>query len=290
MLYNKFRKNMYCISLAKKVGTKMTIEQLQYCIAAEKNRSFSKAAEILYVSQSSISEAIQRLEDELGIQIFKRTSKGVFVTPHGEAILIHAKHIMSELQEIHSYVDKHNGKSMSEIQIGSAALFSTSIMTIIYRKIRELTPNARIKLETLTNKEIIRGVYERRLQFGLLGFRDSQKESICTELNQKKIDYDTFFESEIYCYLACDHPVARQSSVSLEELTLYPLVLHERSCADLKPILEKWNCNITEINDYEMMKQLASESPNIVLAPYIGGRQFDKAGLCRIEQDFFQKV
>lgn len=263
----------------------MTLEQLRYCLAAEKYHSFSKAADALYVSQSSISEAIHILEAELGLQLFVRTSKGVSPTPHGEKILAHARIIAAECNDIHSYASHHNAQSPTELKIGSAALFSTSVLQNLLVSLLEKAPTIKIKAETLTNREIIDGIHIQRLQYGLLGFRTSQITQIQEELTNKKIAFDALHSSQIYCYLSCSHPLADHTCISLAELTQFPLILHEHSCADLKPQLEAAGCTITETNDYELIKQLAAQAPMIALAPYIGGHQFSNASLCKIPQN-----
>lgn len=78
----------------------MTIQQLQYLLEVSRTGSITKAAKSLYVAQSSVSNAISALEDELGFQIFSRTWQGVAPTKEGQRVLTHAVHIMEHHRQM----------------------------------------------------------------------------------------------------------------------------------------------------------------------------------------------
>ena len=78
----------------------MTINQLSYLITIAETGSLNKAAELLYISQPSLSGAVQELEKELGIIIFRRTGRGVTLTTDGAEFLLYAKQLYGEYEEI----------------------------------------------------------------------------------------------------------------------------------------------------------------------------------------------
>jgi len=80
----------------------MNIVHLKYAVEVEKTRSITQAAENLFIAQPNLSRAIKELEDSLGMTIFKRTSKGISITPRGEEFLFHAKKILSQIEEVES--------------------------------------------------------------------------------------------------------------------------------------------------------------------------------------------
>ena len=83
----------------------MNISHLKYAVEVEKARSISQAAENLYMGQPNLSKAIRELENDLGITIFKRTSKGVIPTQKGEEFLGYAKSILMQIEEMESLYD-----------------------------------------------------------------------------------------------------------------------------------------------------------------------------------------
>ena len=78
----------------------MTLLQLRYAITVADSRSMNQAAQKLFISQPSLSSAIRELEDEVGIEIFRRTNRGIQVTPDGEEFLQYARRIIREVDEI----------------------------------------------------------------------------------------------------------------------------------------------------------------------------------------------
>ncbi|RSL28673.1 LysR family transcriptional regulator, partial [Salibacterium salarium] len=74
----------------------MTLQQLRYVIEVAKQRSISKAAYQLFISQPSLSNAIRELENELGIAIFSRTNKGIVITSEGSEFLGYARQVMEQ--------------------------------------------------------------------------------------------------------------------------------------------------------------------------------------------------
>lgn len=267
----------------------MTLDQLRYCIEAEKYHSFSKAADALFVSPSNISMAVSNLEHELGLQLFKRTSKGVIATTHGLTIISYAKEILKTLNKIELYAGNHGASVTDEIRIGSAPLFSFSFLRDFLIKIFSICPEIKVKSESLTNPEIINKIYMQQLQFGLIGFISSKENAIKEELERKEIDYSPLYCSDIYCFMNPNHPLTKKNIVDLHHLSAYPIIIHEHSCRELKPLLEEYDCSITETNDYEIIKSLASQPLIVSLAPYLGDKQFKDANLIRKEQSFFSE-
>ena len=76
----------------------MTLQQLRYVTAVADHGSMNEAAKMLYVSQPSLSGAVKELEEEVGIEIFKRTNKGVLLTPEGEEFLAYARQLLDQYQ------------------------------------------------------------------------------------------------------------------------------------------------------------------------------------------------
>ena len=78
----------------------MTLQQLKYVIEVSRSRSINKAAQNLFISQPSLSNALKELENEIGIIIFMRTNKGIILTPEGSEFLGYARQVV-EQAELH---------------------------------------------------------------------------------------------------------------------------------------------------------------------------------------------
>ncbi len=96
----------------------MEIHQLEYFLAVEKYRNFSTASLEICVSQSTLSQQIKKLEDELGVKLFIRYSRSVRLTPAGEDFLVHAQRIVSEIQQSRETIQKYISFDKGSIKIG----------------------------------------------------------------------------------------------------------------------------------------------------------------------------
>jgi DNA-binding transcriptional LysR family regulator len=97
------------------------LRQLEYFAAVARHRHFTRAAESLYVTQPALSQQVRRLEAELGLQLFRRTSKGVELTSAGEDLLVHAERILAEVAQTRADMDRHTGVSRGVVRVATTA-------------------------------------------------------------------------------------------------------------------------------------------------------------------------
>ncbi len=110
----------------------MNILHLRYVVEIEKTKSISKAAENLYMNQPNLSRAVKELEESLGIMIFRRTSKGITITPDGEVFLSHAKGILSQIDEVESiYHEKERVKQKIAVAVPRATYISAAFADFV---------------------------------------------------------------------------------------------------------------------------------------------------------------
>ena len=96
----------------------MTITQLRYVIAISQANSMNEAARRLFISQPSLSASLKELEEEIGIELFRRTNRGVMVTPEGEEFLGYAKQVVEQYRLIETrYVEKKEVKKKFSVSM-----------------------------------------------------------------------------------------------------------------------------------------------------------------------------
>ena len=113
----------------------MTLTQLRYAITVANSDSMNEAARNLFISQPSLSAAIKELEEEAGIEIFRRTNRGISVTPEGEEFIGYARQVVEQYNLIENkYIDKkdqlvmrqrENGKMQTLIDYESGQVYNT---------------------------------------------------------------------------------------------------------------------------------------------------------------------
>src|SRR3954449_9615856 len=99
----------------------MELRQLEYFVAVARHRHFTRAAEALYVTQPALSQQVRRLEAELGLALFRRTSRGVELTPAGTDLLVHAEKVLAEVAQARAEMDRHTGVSRGVVRVAATA-------------------------------------------------------------------------------------------------------------------------------------------------------------------------
>jgi DNA-binding transcriptional LysR family regulator len=99
----------------------MELRQLQYFAAVARHRSFTRAAQALYVTQPALSQQVRRLEAELGLALLRRTSQGVELTPAGADLLAHADRVIAEMERARAEMDRHAGVSRGVARVAATA-------------------------------------------------------------------------------------------------------------------------------------------------------------------------
>jgi LysR family transcriptional activator of glutamate synthase operon len=97
----------------------MELRQLRYAEAVARHRHFTRAAEELHIAQSALSHQVRRLEGELGVELFERTSRSVVPTEAGEAVAARARGILAEVDGVRAEVDELQGLIRGQISIGA---------------------------------------------------------------------------------------------------------------------------------------------------------------------------
>lgn len=198
----------------------MTLIQLKYAIAVSESHSFSEAAKKLYISQPSLSCSIKDLEDELGMELFHRSSKGITVSSQGKEFLGYARQVVENYKLIESkYINNDEPKKRFSV--------STQHYTFAVDAFVEVANQFGMNeyefalYETRTN-DIIEDVKNFRSEIGIL-YLDSFNREVLTKLfHEYNLEFHPIMDCNVYVYLWKRHPLANRKSVTMEDLDPYP--------------------------------------------------------------------
>jgi LysR family hydrogen peroxide-inducible transcriptional activator len=129
----------------------MTLSELRYLVAVADLRHFGHAAERCHITQSTLSTQLRKLEDFLGITLFERTSRAVTVTPIGESIVIRARRIIEEVDQISDLARQSEGLLSSALKIGIIPTLSPYLLPLFLEALHRTHPQLHLVLrEDLT--------------------------------------------------------------------------------------------------------------------------------------------
>ncbi|WP_347158061.1 hydrogen peroxide-inducible genes activator [Pontibacter chitinilyticus] len=199
----------------------MTLIQLDYLLAVDTYRHFSTAAAHCFVTQPTLSMQLQKLEEELGVQLFDRSRVPVRPTEIGREIIEQARIVVTESRKIQEIVHSQKQELAGELRIGIIPTLAPYLMPLFITRFLEKHPQVRVVVQELLTDEIVQKLQHELLDVGLL----------VTPLEDKSIRELPLFYEAFVTYINPRHPLAGCPSIRPEQLDLDQLwVLNEGHC------------------------------------------------------------
>jgi len=208
------------------------------------NMSFTKAAEVLYISQPAVSKQIKKLESELSIALFERKGNTISLTPSGDKLLHYLHKVKMIQKQIQSDVEivKDQLEVKGELKIGASTTISLYVMPRILASFRKKFPQVQILLVNRNSENVLSALINKEIDLAII------------EEHHKinAVHFQSFIEDEIIPVCA-KHSSYATNEISLAELKSIPLALRERGSGTqsvLKKELEKNKVRLNELNIY----------------------------------------
>jgi DNA-binding transcriptional LysR family regulator len=204
----------------------MTLQQLLYFVTTVDCGNITAAAEKLYISQPSLSNAIHNLEKEMGVVAFSRSNKGVVLTHEGEELLSFSRSLLEQadiMKEHFGTGEKRSPKFSVSCQHYSFAV--NAFVDLI--KEYDADQYSFILRETQTG-EIIDDVSNGKSEIGVMFLSESNEELLRKLLKKNDLVYEELFVANPHIFICKGHPLADKESVTIEELKPYPYLVFEQ--------------------------------------------------------------
>ena len=205
-------------------------------------RSFSKAADALYLSQPAVSKHVKNLEGQLGASLFNRNGNNISLTPFGEKLydhLFHAKSIQKQLEYDLSIMKGQEGAKGS-LKLGASTTVSLYILPRIISQFHKNHPNVHIQLLNRNSGNILEALLNKEIDLAIIEGQN--------KIN--RVSYTYFADEEVIAVCSKQSPYAKPS-LELMELKQVPLALRERGSGTLYALmkeLEQQNIKQTDLN------------------------------------------
>ena len=193
-----------------------TLRQLQFFVAAAQAGSVTGAARELSISQSSVTEAIRALEDDLGVQLFDRQARGLMITQKGSAFLRHARQILSDVATARTAFRDETGPLTGRLSLGVTSLVAGYVLSDILQRFRRAHPQ--VELNVIEDN----GDYIQHLLIG--GELDVAVLLTSSVKDRAAMHVETLLVSPYRLWLPLGHALAEQESIALDQLAGEPLI------------------------------------------------------------------
>ncbi|WP_119353491.1 LysR substrate-binding domain-containing protein [Azohydromonas sediminis] len=194
----------------------MELRHLRYFDALAETLNFSRAAERLHVTQSTLSHQIRQLEDEIGSPLFERSTRHVRLTEAGELLRSYATPALQQIDRALQALRPHAGDPLQgSLRLGTTHSFATRLVPMCVSSFIALAPGTVVSVQELSAREIAQ-----RLAKGALDLGVSYRPADAPDLW-----FEPLYHEELKLVVAAGHPLARRRRVRMVELHGVRMVL-----------------------------------------------------------------
>jgi DNA-binding transcriptional LysR family regulator len=203
----------------------MNIQDLRYLVQIDRVKSISKTAELLYVSQPTLSRAVRELENETGIIIFYRTNKGVTTTHDGKEFIEQIKTLLRNIDQLESQYFHPSASFSDEVTLLVGAQRSSPAVAAFsrfYKKNCTGKNHLNLALQEGNRDYILNSVFNHTFNLGIVHYMSSEEDSFMQTCKDMGLSCHLLDDSLVYVQIRRGHPLAGKRTISLDMLKPYP--------------------------------------------------------------------
>jgi len=226
----------------------MNIQYLKYALEVAKHKSISKAARELFMGQPNLSRAIKELEEDLGITIFERNSKGISPTPDGEEFLQYAKRILLQIDEVED-IYKVGKKKKSHF---SACVPRAGYIAYAFKELPKNidTQNpAEIFYKETNSMRTINNVVKGDYNLGIIRYLTTFEKYFESLFLEKNLVAETITEFSYVLAMSANNPLAQKNDIKPEDLSDYIEIAHADPYVPSLPVIDVKKAEMSEFVD-----------------------------------------
>lgn len=252
----------------------MELGQLEAFIQVAAHHSFSKAAEVLFLTQPSVTARIQALEKELGEDLFERTGRAVRLTDAGSAFLPYADHVLKDVQEGRDALDSLRHGDFGSLRIGSALTISTYVLPKILKTFRARYPGVDVSIRTGRSDQVLEMLLNDEVQVGIV-----------RALVHQDVETVHLYDDEVALVTDPGHPFARERSADIADVGRQPLIFFDKGSSYYGLVHGFFRDagvvprHAMELDSMEATKKMVEEGLGIAVLPKVSVERELKLGL-----------
>jgi DNA-binding transcriptional LysR family regulator len=245
----------------------MDINHLEVFLAVARERSFSRAAESLHRTQPAVSQAIRRLESELGESLFDRSSKDGTLTAAGRVLLDFSQQMLNLRHDAQSAIRELRDLQRGKLSLGANEYTVNSLLPLI-PIFRARHPHIKIEIKRSLASRIPGEIIGRDVEIGVISFKPND-----TALKSLSVGVD-----ELALVVAPDHPLAGQKIISVRELGAEAFIAHNVPSPYREKVIKTFAQARTPLNismempTLESIKRLVEQGLGIALIPRLAAQ------------------
>lgn len=245
----------------------MTIQQLKYIVTLDKERNFSRAAELCAVTQPGLTIQLKNLEEEIGIKIFDRSRVPLKPTPLGEEIIEKAKKVLREIDSIKDFVIDKKNVLEGTARLGVVSTLSPYLVPLFIEALQEKTPKMKYIIKEYSTVELMRELETGGLDIALMA----------TPTGNTQLKEFPLFLEPFVAYMHPSRSLASQEFYKLTERDKQSLLLLQSEFCYNAQLLEVCSLNklksgigiAYDINSIETLKNMVRANLGFAIVPWL---------------------
>lgn len=229
---------------------RMTIDQLQIFLAVAQHMHFTRAAEALYITQPSVSAAIQSLEEQYGVKLFNRVGRRIELTLAGKILQVEAQKILTQVELTERGLQELNDLKRGELKLGASQTVGNYWLPQFISTFKQQYPNIHIDCTLGNTAEISEGTVAGLFDLGLV--EGEVEQSILATLEKKIVGGDC-----LQIVVGQSHPWFEKMTVEVRQLTTTPWIMREKGSGtrqQFEQVLRQWGIEPTQLKVILEMK------------------------------------
>ncbi len=224
-----------------------------------KQRSFSKAAEGLFISQPAVTKHIKGLEQKVGMRLIERGRAGFCLTEAGKILFKSTQKISGYLQEVEHLLGKLRKEHHGLLRIGTTESYSRCLMPGLLSEFQARFPSIKISLDVGSSEEIKKSLLSYRNDLALIAVTTTSPRFECVP----------FLDEDLVLIVSPSHPLASRQKVSLKAIEGYPFIIRAKGSTTRKIVMDAFRKKgirpslFIEAGSSEFIKQWVSEGKGI---------------------------
>lgn len=254
----------------------MRLEQLQYIVEVASQKSISKAAKNLYISQPSLSKAISQLEAELGLPVFVRLQQGIIPTTFGEQIIAKAQNVLAEIAGIKAIAAAKDGREAhNPLKVALPLLLCNDLLNHTLNILHERYPALTILPYQSDSYNVIRDLSSGSLDLGIVSYSLHEKDLIENHLKEEHIFSQILSREDFYLVTSNNSPWAVRSEIAYRELTDMQIATFSDTLKYNNHFFEHESAYLTNASVFlpskeSLLKSLLDDDDMVTIFPRIG--------------------
>jgi LysR family hydrogen peroxide-inducible transcriptional activator len=243
----------------------MTITQLKYTLAVAEYGNFTTASEKCFVTQPTLSMQVQKLEEELGVTIFNRSTKPLQVTDVGEKVLFQARKIVEESSRMNDVISEEKGIIGGTLKVGIIPTVSPTLLPLFLNVFIKKHKNVELKIEEYNTDTLSKKLEDNTIDCAIAA----------TPLNNSKIIERPIYYEPFVAYVPDHHFLSGNKSLELDDLSNSDLLILQDGHCFRNQVLNL--CSIDDVNkkyelksgSFETLINLSNNGPWMTIIPYL---------------------